>query len=692
MAPSHFTIAQRQSALGPPAESPFVPYPFEELLKLESLGSQKSRASELPSGERTTEDGLRQVSAFEMDLPVLDNDYLKTFAKTKESRRDELVQRFESDPRNPSNMVDAQQYAKTISDEENYGITPKLIHNKNQIEKVTAAKYNDTNYENSSWRWFNVNKKKFEYAIGQNSLDFNSPDVGKSIPYLELENDIAEVSSHLNRLDFISEGFKGMEKSGALSKADLLLGKDTKVTNLGTEGEDYLISVTSSGKSRPRVEAVFNTIMNSSEMRTDIDKQLEEKNFLADLNNKPFDRAIEKEAIVDDLLKNAISKYVHADVDRKITVESYAKGRAKAALKDEEPSRPIHEIEYQVKGTLYKNMGEIVSAKKANLESVSILEERKKNFIARNKDYNTMDEFKKFDNAIFQLHEENKNIEKYQNYIKSQARENPDDSTKALVRVIGLRAHKAAKAAGLSDEEAMNVYNKEIKDAWQDDQTYLPQYNRMFAKDIEPKLESYKTVKFKSIKLNESLEKDLYDGYRFKKIYDSNTGKPLSFEEGSYTDISGDPYTITTKEGEEQEERISRESINNLGINFHPDHGIIVNFTGTLSDGKQTKPFFVPVSDLKETFSKAVSKGEYEEDLRRVAYDAFEYANKNRHASVDFFGTRLKVLAKSDVRGASDKEKVELVYAVKGETKPRKEVYDGFESAFQVILSLYKGK
>ena len=306
---ANFNLISRQSSLGPPAEAPFVPYPFEEL---RSLGTAKKPSIADDKEKPSKDTGLRQVMAYGNEMSVEDQNYLDNVNKNIESRKEELATKIMNTPTQLGLEGEIKKFVSGVQDEKQYGKYAEIVRNNKQMDLLRAEEKKDDFSNISTWRYNNTNLKKLGYATARQ----DNPD---EVPELNFEDDIAAIPDHLDRLEYIDKKLKDIAKTDKTGVDQLLSGAGINI--LPIEGNDYMVEVQSKGISNPKLTNIFNTIFDSKQFSVDITQQLDEEQTLADIQGKEFNRTERATEIKQNLLNYTISKKGGYTSTRKVSAE-----------------------------------------------------------------------------------------------------------------------------------------------------------------------------------------------------------------------------------------------------------------------------------------------------------------------------------------------------------------------------------
>lgn len=313
----NFNLISRQAALGPPAEAPFVPYPFEELAGL------MPKTATRPSGEGkiqkpAKDTGLRQVMTYGEEIPVADQDYLDEYDKLVEARKEELATKIAQNPHQLGLEKEIREFSTNVRTEKEHGNYAQIVRNAQEVELVRAKKKKDPHNTESWWRYNDIENKLGSYALER------ADDPG-GVPQLNLKDNIVAVPNHVNRLEFINKNMTALFKADKESIDQLLSGSGTQIVPI--EGQEYLVEVKSKGVSNKRISNIMEAIFNSPEMSTDINSQLDGEQTIAELSGLGFDRDKREGEIKKDLIQNyAQSKYAGFTTARKVSAEKKGTG------------------------------------------------------------------------------------------------------------------------------------------------------------------------------------------------------------------------------------------------------------------------------------------------------------------------------------------------------------------------------
>lgn len=309
-----FTLGQRQT-LGPPAEAPFVPFPFEELAQ-GIRGTEQGKIPSIEPREIKKKEGLLNINSYGFDLPVNDQTYLDELSQQKEIDKGILTDKILSNPTDPTLQSEISKYRKLYSDEENYGNTAKILRNKSQVDEANKI---ILGRDLNSWDTLELQDEVFNYHADR---------LKGIVSNLDLTGALARTPhAKFDRFSEIDKAITGIKESESISTDDYLsLAKSNANVVTGPTG-DILVTLDKSGVSNTRVIDAVDARINSKDFKDDLIRQVEYESKQASLLGNRFNKGVRiKEIVEDSIYKYARSKAVHIDISRSITELTEDKG------------------------------------------------------------------------------------------------------------------------------------------------------------------------------------------------------------------------------------------------------------------------------------------------------------------------------------------------------------------------------
>src|SRR3990167_3322432 len=309
-----FNTISRQTGLGPPAEAPYVPFPFQELASLEMATGRGRGKGQTGTKSPEAGKGLQSVYAFGQDIPVGEDEYIKNYENAYNSKVQEIADKAFTNPKDPSLPTEISKLRNTNQAERVSGSYANALENRKQIDELNTAVLGDKDYARSPHRYIDVEKKTYKHGLERAT----NPEI---ISSLDIRGDIARAAGtkHLDRYSYIDERFKGMEQNEHLSfnSEDYLNLANSRITS---QGEDrFLVSIQAKGKSENRINSMLTSILSSPEIRSDLEQQLEYEEWNAYTKGREFDREKRYKELVNDEIQNyAISKYRSTNYEQSI--------------------------------------------------------------------------------------------------------------------------------------------------------------------------------------------------------------------------------------------------------------------------------------------------------------------------------------------------------------------------------------